>query len=122
MHPSFKSSVGSSQGVSPHLQCAMFCNDKALIHRRENAWIQCISNFPPSSSGGLSMPRTKICPSKLPLSTTGANASLLSLDDKIVTGKSFCPYANSTDLISPYYVIFRQPRNLHGDAHLPALP
>lgn len=43
-------------------------------------------------------------PIKIAVIDDGVDGSLLSLDDKIVTGKSFCPYANSTDLMSPYYV------------------
>lgn len=41
---------------------------------------------------------------KIAIIDDGVDGSLLSLDNKIVAGKSFCPYANSTDLMSPYYV------------------
>ncbi|KAK0648271.1 hypothetical protein B0T16DRAFT_444377 [Cercophora newfieldiana] len=79
----FKSSEGSSQ--------------------TENAWIECVSNF----AGFLRRApgaRDKDMSIKIAVIDDGIDGSLLSLDDKIVTGKSFCPYANSTDLMSPYYV------------------
>ncbi|KAK4450515.1 hypothetical protein QBC34DRAFT_493784 [Podospora aff. communis PSN243] len=69
----------------------------------ENAWIECVSNF---SRFLRRAPHAqdKDMPIKIAVIDDGVDGSLLSLDDKIVTGKSFCPYANSTDLMSPYYV------------------
>jgi hypothetical protein len=49
-------------------------------------------------------------PVKVAIIDDGVDASLLSLDGKIAIGKSFCPYVNSTDLMSPYYV----PSGNHG--------
>lgn len=49
-------------------------------------------------------------PVKIAIIDDGLDASLDSLDGKIAIGKSFCPYANSTDLMSPYYV----PSGNHG--------
>ncbi|RFU79743.1 intracellular serine protease [Trichoderma arundinaceum] len=49
-------------------------------------------------------------PVKIAIIDDGVDASLASLDDKIAMGESFCPYPNSTDLVSPYYV----PSGKHG--------
>lgn len=51
-----------------------------------------------------------IGPVKIAIIDDGVDASLISLDGKIAIGKSFCPYANSTDLMSPYYI----PSGNHG--------
>lgn len=47
---------------------------------------------------------SSVDPIKIAVIDDGVDASLVSLDGKIATGKSFCPYAVSSDLISPYYV------------------
>ncbi|KAK0623855.1 peptidase S8/S53 domain-containing protein [Immersiella caudata] len=69
----------------------------------ENAWIECVSNFSRFLRRAPNA-KEKDMPIKIAVIDDGVDGSLLSLDDKIVTGKSFCPYANSTDLMSPYYV------------------
>ncbi|KAF4928445.1 Intracellular serine protease [Colletotrichum fructicola] len=68
----------------------------------ENPWIECLVKFSklmencPWSS--------KVRPVKIAVIDDGVDASLLSLDGKIAIGKSFCPYANSSELMSPYFV------------------
>lgn len=52
----------------------------------------------------------KASPVKIALIDDGVDVSLLSLDGTITTGKSFCPYAYSTDLMNSYYV----PSGNHG--------
>ena len=47
---------------------------------------------------------------KIAIIDDGVDANLVSLDGKIAIGKSFCPYANSSELIGPYYV----PTGNHG--------
>ena len=73
-----------------------------LIYHSENQWLDCVSRFAkllenvPTSQTGR--------PVKIAIIDDGVDASMMSLDGKIATGKSFSPYANSTDLISPYFV------------------
>ncbi|KAJ3580497.1 hypothetical protein NPX13_g50 [Xylaria arbuscula] len=74
----------------------------------ENSWIDCVSNF---AKLLCTAPASRnIRPVKVAIIDDGVDASLLSLDGKIAIGKSFCPYINSTDLMSPYYV----PSGNHG--------
>lgn len=47
---------------------------------------------------------------KIAIIDDGVDGSLSSLENTIAIGKSFCPYANSTELMSPYYV----PSGNHG--------
>jgi hypothetical protein len=47
---------------------------------------------------------------KIAVIDDGVDASLVSLDGKIAVGKSFCPYANSSELIGSYYA----PSGNHG--------
>lgn len=73
----------------------------------ENSWIDCLSDFAKLLR---TAPNAKKRPVKVAIIDDGVDASLLSLDGKISIGKSFCPYATSTDLLSPYYV----PSGNHG--------
>lgn len=52
----------------------------------------------------------KAPPVKVAIIDDGVDLSPLSLDGTIATGKSFCPYAHSTDLMNSYYV----PSGNHG--------
>ena len=52
----------------------------------------------------------KAPPVKIAIIDDGVDVSHLSLDGTIATGKSFCPYAHSTDLMNSYYV----PSGNHG--------
>jgi hypothetical protein len=81
-----------------------------LMHQllRENRWIDCLVNFRRLVSR--SPEAKKAGPIKIAIIDDGVDASLVSLDGKIAIGESFCPYANSADLMSPYYV----PAGNHG--------
>ncbi|KAI0969672.1 hypothetical protein F4678DRAFT_473528 [Xylaria arbuscula] len=74
----------------------------------EHSWIDCVSNFARLLRTAPAASNTR--PVKVAIIDDGVDASLLSLDGKIAIGKSFCPYVNSTDLLSPYYV----PSGNHG--------
>ncbi|KAI0436566.1 hypothetical protein F4803DRAFT_541811 [Xylaria telfairii] len=74
----------------------------------EHSWIDCVSNFAKLIRTAPASRNTR--PVKVAIIDDGVDASLLSLDGKIAIGKSFCPYINSTDLMSPYYV----PSGNHG--------
>ncbi|KAI1825479.1 hypothetical protein F4861DRAFT_501270 [Xylaria intraflava] len=81
-------------------------NEESL--QSENSWIDCVSAFAKllrSAPGA-----RNIRPVKVAIIDDGVDASLLSLDGKIAIGKSFCPYANSTGHMNPYYV----PSGNHG--------
>ena len=54
--------------------------------------------------------REKISPIKIAIIDDGVDASLEFLVGKIAGGKSFCPYASSSDLMNAYYV----PSGQHG--------
>lgn len=49
-------------------------------------------------------------PVRIAIIDDGVDASLAILDGKIAIGKSFCPYANSSDLMNSYFV----PAGNHG--------
>ncbi|KAI1878942.1 hypothetical protein JX265_003119 [Neoarthrinium moseri] len=74
----------------------------------ENSWIDCMSSFAKFLRRAPAARNTR--PVKVAIIDDGVDASLLSLDGKIAIGKSFCPYANSRELMSPYYV----PSGNHG--------
>ncbi|KAK1245963.1 hypothetical protein MKX07_005032 [Trichoderma sp. CBMAI-0711] len=67
-----------------------------------NPWIDCVKNlsrFLETSQGSLKIPRVKVA-----IIDDGVDVSMTGLDEKIAIGKSFSPYANSKDLMSPYFV------------------
>ncbi|KAK1764325.1 hypothetical protein QBC33DRAFT_203355 [Phialemonium atrogriseum] len=72
--------------------------------QQENSWIDCMANFARLLRTARKQDGGSVDPIKIAVIDDGVDASLVSLDSKIATGKSFCPYANSSDLISPYYV------------------
>lgn len=77
---------------------------------REVEWISQVrkfSNFMGSIPRDL---RGKIAPVKIAIIDDGVDASLEFLLGKIAGGKSFCPYASSSDLMNAYYV----PSGQHG--------
>ncbi|KAI0909909.1 hypothetical protein F4823DRAFT_592558 [Ustulina deusta] len=69
-----------------------------LTENREHSWIDCVSNFAKLLRTAPASSNTR--PVKVAIIDDGVDASLLSLDSKIAIGKSFCPYVNSTDLMS----------------------
>jgi len=82
----------------------------AYLSFREVEWIDLVkrfSNFMGSIPRGR---RDKIAPVKIAIIDDGVDASLEFLLGKIAGGKSFCPYASSSDLMNAYYV----PSGQHG--------
>ncbi|RKL35149.1 hypothetical protein BFJ70_g8007 [Fusarium oxysporum] len=68
----------------------------------ESPWIHCMLRL----SKFLKEPceKAKIKPIKVAIIDDGVDVSLSSLQDKIALGQSFCPYPNSTDMMSPYFM------------------
>lgn len=79
-----------------------------LIDFRRSSWIECLASFSKLLHTNELISAAE--PVKVAIIDDGVDASLLSLDGLIEIGKSFCPYAGSTELMSPYYV----PSGNHG--------
>lgn len=88
----------SKAAVNPTYQC-----------NRDNEWIDTVTTF--SSFLRQAFPQSnKSMAVKIAVIDDGVDASLVSLDGKIAIGKSFCPYANSSELIGSYFA----PSGNHG--------
>ncbi|RBR13229.1 hypothetical protein FVER53590_25652 [Fusarium verticillioides] len=84
-----------------------FRDDRSTSHAseiqgRESPWIHCMLRL--SRLLEPACLSTKANPVKVAIIDDGVDVSLESLRKKIAFGQSFCPYANSTDMMSPYFV------------------
>ncbi|KIW63767.1 hypothetical protein PV04_08745 [Phialophora macrospora] len=73
----------------------------------ENPWIKCVKDFATFLRGVDKGTKHHV---KIAVIDDGVDASWDSLTGKIAAGKSFCPYPNSTDLMSAYFA----PTGKHG--------
>ncbi|KAK6362730.1 hypothetical protein TWF730_000186 [Orbilia blumenaviensis] len=67
----------------------------------EHAWLKVMEQFAECILGLPDDPKQHI---KIAVIDDGVDASLSLFEGKIASGSSFCPYPNSKDLISPYFV------------------
>ena len=74
---------------------------------RDNPWINCMKSF---ATFIRTIPDEVVAPIKNAVIDDGVDAALDILNGKIAGGSSFCPYPNSTDLMSAYFV----PSGTHG--------
>ncbi|KAG5769166.1 hypothetical protein H9Q72_003509 [Fusarium xylarioides] len=75
---------------------------RVVDSQRESPWIHCMLRL--SRLLEPACLSTKVNPVKVAIIDDGVDVSLESLRKKIAFGQSFCPYANSTDMMSPYFV------------------
>ncbi|KAI0005738.1 hypothetical protein F4779DRAFT_34502 [Xylariaceae sp. FL0662B] len=69
-------------------------------------WMKCMEDFATYVDNA----RVEAAPLKIAVIDDGIDATLATLEGRIAGGQSFCPYPNSTDLMSPYFV----PSGNHG--------
>ena len=77
---------------------------------REVHWIRDVSQFAVFMGNIPKTQRSEIPPIKIAIIDDGVDASLDILLEKVVGGKSFYPYVNSSNLLNAYYV----PSGQHG--------
>ncbi|KAL6831797.1 hypothetical protein V8C40DRAFT_159755 [Trichoderma camerunense] len=88
---------------------ADFKNDE-ISEQQEVQWISQVKEFSRFMRNIPRKEREGIAPIKIAIIDDGVDASLEFLVGQIAGGKSFCPYASSSDLMNAYYV----PSGQHG--------
>lgn len=97
---SSKVALGSYNRILTSDQVFIF--EYMLTNLSKNSWIECVkrlSRFLATAKKPKGMRRVKVA-----IIDDGVDASMSELDGRIAAGKSFSPYANSKDLMSPYFV------------------
>ncbi|KAK6360673.1 hypothetical protein TWF730_006807 [Orbilia blumenaviensis] len=91
----------SDSNTGPESYLGSFATSDYSLER-ENEWLKVMKNF--SICLNNLLPKSSSQDIKIALIDDGVDASLSLFEGKIAAGRSFCPYPNSKELVSSYFV------------------